>query len=181
MSTGYATVSDGYASGSNGSARVPRGAGFRRGDAKKVASAANVNHTISKRIVAEAECTRRAIALENLEGIRARIKARRPQRATLHSWAFHQLRRFVAYKAALAGVPVVYVDPRNTSRMCPGADWWTRAIDRRRLVFSVSRVASLGTRTPSRPRTSVFEAVMRPYAAGVASYVSKLLAASCLL
>jgi transposase len=29
------------------------------------------------------------------------------------------LRRFVAYKAALAGVPVVYVDPRHTSRTCP--------------------------------------------------------------
>jgi IS605 OrfB family transposase len=81
--------------------------------------ATSVNHTISKRIVAEAQCTQRAIALENLGGIRARIKARRPQRATLHSWAFHQLCQFVAYKAALAGVPLVYVDPRNTSRTCP--------------------------------------------------------------
>ena len=40
--------------------------------------ATNVNHTISKRIVAEAQCTQRAIALEDLEGIRTRIKARRP-------------------------------------------------------------------------------------------------------
>jgi IS605 OrfB family transposase len=79
----------------------------------------NINHTISKRIVAEAQCTQRAIALEDLKGIRARIKAPRSQRATLHSWSFNQLRQFVAYKAQLAGVAVVYVDPKNTSRTCP--------------------------------------------------------------
>jgi IS605 OrfB family transposase len=81
--------------------------------------ATNINHTISKRIVAEAQCTQRAIALEDLEGIRSRIKARQSQRATLHSWSFNQLRQFVSYKARLAGVPVILVDPRNTSRTCP--------------------------------------------------------------
>jgi putative transposase len=81
--------------------------------------AQNINHTISKSVVATAQCTKRGIALEYLGGIRTRIKARQPQRATLHSWSFFQLGQFVAYKAALAGVPVVYVDPRNTSRTCP--------------------------------------------------------------
>ena len=33
-------------------------------------------------------------------------------------WSFSQLRLFVEYKAKLAGVPVVTVDPRNTSRTC---------------------------------------------------------------
>ncbi|MHB1757348.1 MAG: zinc ribbon domain-containing protein, partial [Leptospirillum sp.] len=33
-------------------------------------------------------------------------------------WAFEQLRRFITYKAILEGVPVVTVDPRNTSRTC---------------------------------------------------------------
>jgi len=37
----------------------------------------------------------------------------------LHSWSFNQLRQFIAYKTALAGVQVVYVDPHNTSRTCP--------------------------------------------------------------
>jgi IS605 OrfB family transposase len=77
------------------------------------------NHMISKQLVAEAQGTGRGIALEELGGIRDRVSVSRPQRATLHSWAFDQLRQFVAYKAALAGVPVVYVDPRNTSRTCP--------------------------------------------------------------
>jgi len=81
--------------------------------------AAWVNHNLSKQIVAKAERTKRAIALEDLTHIRTRVRARRSQRATLHSWAFFQLRSFVVYKAALAGVPVHLVDPRNTSRTCP--------------------------------------------------------------
>jgi IS605 OrfB family transposase len=78
-----------------------------------------VNHTLSKRIVAEAQGTARGIALEDLQGIRQRVSVRQPQRAALHSWAFGQLRQFVAYKARRAGVPVIYVDPHNTSRTCP--------------------------------------------------------------
>ncbi len=78
-----------------------------------------VNHNLSKRIVAKAECTKRAIALEDLTHIRTRIKARRSQRATLHSWAFAQLRGFISYKAQRAGVPIHFIDPRNTSRTCP--------------------------------------------------------------
>jgi putative transposase len=81
--------------------------------------AAWVNHTLSKQIVAKAERTKRAIALEDLTHIRTRVRARRSQRATLHSWAFFQLRACIVYKAALSGVPVHVVDPRNTSRTCP--------------------------------------------------------------
>lgn len=77
------------------------------------------NHNISKRIVAKAKDTDRGIALEDLGGIRERITARKPQRATLHSWSFAQLRGFIEYKAKLNGVPVGVVDPRNTSRTCP--------------------------------------------------------------
>ena len=79
----------------------------------------DVNHCISKRLVAKAERTKRGIALEDLEGILARVRARRPQRATLHSWAFHDLGQKIVYKARIAGVPVIFVDPRNTSRTCP--------------------------------------------------------------
>ena len=79
----------------------------------------DINHCLSKRIVAVAQGTDRGIALEDLSHIRIRITARRSQRATLHSWAFGQLRAFISYKASLAGVPVVAVDPRNSSRECP--------------------------------------------------------------
>jgi len=81
----------------------------------------NVNHCISKNLVAKAKDTKRAIALEDLQGIRERatVRVRRSQRRRQNSWAFGQLRSFVEYKAALAGVPVVLVDPWNTSRTCP--------------------------------------------------------------
>lgn len=79
----------------------------------------DVNHTISKRIVATAQGTGRGIALEELGGIRDRVTAPRRQRAALHSWAFRDLRAKITYKARLAGVRVVTVDPRNTSRTCP--------------------------------------------------------------
>jgi IS605 OrfB family transposase len=81
--------------------------------------ASHTNHCIAKAIVAKAEGSGRGIALEDLTHIRARVTAHRSQRATLHSWAFAQLRGFVEYKARLAGVPVVVVDARNTSRTCP--------------------------------------------------------------
>jgi putative transposase len=78
----------------------------------------DVNHQISKALVKKARTTRKAIALEDLTKIRERVTVRREQRRARHSWAFRQLRAFIAYKAAQAGVPVVAVDPRNTSRTC---------------------------------------------------------------
>ncbi|WP_330272230.1 RNA-guided endonuclease TnpB family protein [Lentzea sp. NBC_00516] len=80
--------------------------------------AADVNHQISKRIVAEAERTGRGIAVEQLTGIRDRVRLRKPQRATLSSWAFAQLGRFLAYKAEQAGLAFVQVDPAYTSQRC---------------------------------------------------------------
>ncbi|WP_343967838.1 transposase, partial [Streptosporangium amethystogenes] len=80
--------------------------------------ARDVNHRISKSIVTEAQRTGRGIALEDLQGIRERVRLRKPQRVTLHSWSFHQLGQFVAYKAARAGVAVVHVDPAYTSQGC---------------------------------------------------------------
>lgn len=92
---------------------------LRRLSGKEQRFATHVNHVLSKRIVAKAVDTHRAIALENLGGIRTRVTVRKPQRATLHSWSFFQLRQFLTYKATLRCVPVVLVDPRNTSRTCP--------------------------------------------------------------
>jgi IS605 OrfB family transposase len=80
----------------------------------------HTNHIISKRIVQKAQDTGRAIALEELGGIRERVTVRgRKQRARHANWSFYQLRQYIDYKAALAGVPVIFVDPRNTSRTCP--------------------------------------------------------------
>lgn len=85
---------------------------------KETRHAANTNHIISKTIVTEAERTGRGIAVEQLTGIRDRVRLRKPQRVTLSSWSFQQLGAFLAYKARRAGVPLVAVDPRYTSQTC---------------------------------------------------------------
>lgn len=92
---------------------------LKRLSGKERRFAADTNHVISKQIVQTAKDTGRGIALEDLTHIRERVTARRGQRAILHSWAFAQLRAFIEYKAKRAGVPVMAVDPCNTSRTCP--------------------------------------------------------------
>ncbi|MET7782952.1 transposase [Streptomyces sp. NPDC005388] len=78
----------------------------------------NTNHIIAKTIVTEAERTSAGISLEELKGIRQRVRLRKPQRVALHSWAFAQLADFIVYKAKRAGVPLVFVDPAYTSQTC---------------------------------------------------------------
>lgn len=80
----------------------------------------DTNHRISKHIVAKAKHSHKGLALEDLRHIRRRTErtVHKSQRQRHSSWAFFQLRAFIAYKAALAGVPMRYVDPRDTSRTC---------------------------------------------------------------
>jgi IS605 OrfB family transposase len=92
---------------------------FRRMRDKEAQFRRHENHVISRRIVESASRTGRGIALEDLEGIRERVTARGGDAHNrLSGWAFAQLGRFIGYKAKLAGIPVVFVDPRDTSRTC---------------------------------------------------------------
>jgi IS605 OrfB family transposase len=86
---------------------------------KESRTIAHTNHTIAKTLVVEAERTGRGIGIEDLAGIRDRVRLPAAQRGELNAWSFHQLQAFIAYKARRVGVPVVVVDARNTSRRCP--------------------------------------------------------------
>ena len=79
---------------------------------------ADENHRISKAVVSLAKGSGRGIALEELTYINVRSTVRKAQRDSRSKWAFSQLRQFIAYKAMLAGVPLVIIDPKNTSRQC---------------------------------------------------------------
>ena len=59
------------------------------------------------------------VVTEKLTGIRNRAKHRKSQNADFHSWAFKKLQFFIEYKALERGMPVTYVNPRNTSKTCP--------------------------------------------------------------
>ncbi|GAB2487020.1 RNA-guided endonuclease InsQ/TnpB family protein [Nocardiopsis aegyptia] len=98
--------------------------------------AKDVNHRISKSIVERAERTGHGIALEDLKGIRGRVRQAKRQRAALHSWSFAQLRDFITYKARRAGVPVVVVDPAYSSQSCSECDHTSRRNRPSRAVFA---------------------------------------------
>ncbi len=58
------------------------------------------------------------IAVEDLKGIRERIRVARKQRLIQHGWPFASLFVKIAHLAGKHGICVESVDPRNTSRTC---------------------------------------------------------------
>jgi putative transposase len=79
-------------------------------------------HRVSALIVEKARANNEAIVLERLKGIRyAHQKGNGEARATrrrIALWPFRRLQAYVDYKAKWAGVPVEYVSPSYTSKMC---------------------------------------------------------------
>jgi putative transposase len=134
---------------------------------------ADVNHQISKRIVAEAERTGRGIAVEQLTGIRERVRLRKPQRATLHTWAFAQLGQFLAYKAQQAGAAFVQVDPAYTSQECHCCGWIDKKNRRSQASFVCGRCGFVGhadhnaARNIAQRGVACWGEVMRPNAAPI--------------
>ncbi|GAB3716813.1 RNA-guided endonuclease InsQ/TnpB family protein [Nocardiopsis nanhaiensis] len=99
---------------------------LKRQRRKEERRARDVNHQISKHIVERAERTGHGIALEDLKGIRGRVRQAKQNRSALHSWSFAQLRDFLSYKARRAGVPLVVVDAAYTSQSCSECDHTSR-------------------------------------------------------
>lgn len=80
-----------------------------------------LNHNISKQLVQEAKQLNAALAFEDLTNIRQSLNQQprnKTERRRTNNWAFYQLRVFVAYKAIIAGVRVVFVPPAYTSKSC---------------------------------------------------------------
>lgn len=98
-----------------------------------------VNHGIAKSLVQKAKDTKAALVLEDLTHIRSRMTVRKRQRSKQHNWSFGQLRAFISYKAQRAGVPVVFVDPRNSSRTCAHCGHVEKRNRRSQAAFSCIR------------------------------------------
>lgn len=80
-----------------------------------------VNHNISKTLVQDAKNAGTALAFENLTGIRDSLNEKprgKDERRRNNNWAFYQLRLNTCYKAAIAGVSVVFVLSAYTSKTC---------------------------------------------------------------
>ena len=80
----------------------------------------NVNHKISREIVdIVSGVPGGVIVMENLDGIRDRTRGSKRFNRMMSNWAFRQLKDMIIYKADHANVPVIFVDPRGTSKTCP--------------------------------------------------------------
>ena len=75
-------------------------------------------HRLSKRLVGFANNHQAAIVLEDLTLHGAGGRSRRMNRR-LSSWPRREIHRQIEYKAALAGVPIIKVNPAWTSKPCP--------------------------------------------------------------
>lgn len=97
------------------------------------------DHVLSKRLVGSCK-PGDTLVFERLDGIRDRASSRgKADRRRLHSWSFARLAALVSYKAALRGVRIATVDPRDTSRRCPSCGNTDRANRRTRSTFRCLR------------------------------------------
>jgi putative transposase len=80
-----------------------------------------LNHNISKQLVAEAKQLDSALVFEDLTNIRKSLNKQprsKKERRKTNNWAFYQLKQYVLYKAAITGIPVLFVPPAYTSQTC---------------------------------------------------------------
>jgi putative transposase len=98
---------------------------YRRRQTRRVLA---LYHKISDKIIEKADGA--VIVMENLNHIEKKWrrqknlknperKKSRELRGRLNRWSFRKLQQIIEYKAKLAGLNVVYVNPRGTSSLCP--------------------------------------------------------------
>jgi IS605 OrfB family transposase len=90
------------------------------------------NHQISGEVVAFAKQFKApVIVTERLTDIRqeatSALRWARDQNRRLNSWNFNQLKTFITYKALEAGIPVVEVSAKDTSKTCNKCGYQDRA------------------------------------------------------
>jgi putative transposase len=80
----------------------------------------DIYHKVANEIVAEAiEAGASVVVLESIKNIRRRIRYSKALNGRLNRWGFRRFQRILEYKAGLAGLRVIYIDPRGTSSLCP--------------------------------------------------------------
>lgn len=80
----------------------------------------DIDHKLSHDIVATAAAHNvKTIKLEQLQNIRSTTRTSRKNNHSLHNWSFYRLAKFIKYKAKLAGIEILYVNPAYTSQRCP--------------------------------------------------------------
>jgi IS605 OrfB family transposase len=92
-------------------------------------------HVVSRNVV-DALSPGDTLAIEDLTHLRERTTRRGKTARYEHNlWPYSMFRTFLEYKAALKGIAVVVVDPRNTSRTCPRCEHCEKANRRSQRLF----------------------------------------------
>ncbi len=76
-------------------------------------------HYISKRMVEIAKEYNALIVLEDLNKLRNRANRGREFNKKLSLWTYRRIQSYIHYKALIEGLPVIYINPRGTSRTSP--------------------------------------------------------------
>jgi len=74
-------------------------------------------HQVANSVLKFAEDRRSAIVLEDLKGFKSKRSKELNRRLSM--WPRRKLHQIIEYKAQWKGIPIVKVDPRNSSRTCP--------------------------------------------------------------
>lgn len=91
----------------------------------------DIDHKLSREIIKTAEKHHvKVIKMERLSNIRTTTRTSRKNNSSLHTWSFYRLAQFIEYKARLAGIEVLYVNPAYTSQTCPNCGKRHHADDR---------------------------------------------------
>lgn len=130
----------------------------------------NENHHIAKTLVETAKRTGRGIKLEDLSGIRKRVRLRKPQRAKHAGWSFYQLRSFVEYRCVRDGVALGLVDAAYTSRTCPRCGCREKANRKSQAEFRCVSCGHTAHADINATRNISMAAVMQPIVGTFASH-----------
>ena len=76
-------------------------------------------HYISRKIVEIAKQYNALVVLENLNKLRTRANGSRGFNKKLSLWTYRRVQSYTRYKLLVNGLPVVFVNPRRTSKISP--------------------------------------------------------------